>query len=68
MLAELATKKAFIVEHKSEPTCAQCREYEPCGQRSLRGVCRLRASADWGDASFVRADKKACHFASILPF
>lgn len=42
-------------------TCAQCREFD-------NGLCKLRARADWGDASFVSPLSKACDFADLLPF
>ncbi|MBW4441888.1 MAG: hypothetical protein KME10_11755 [Plectolyngbya sp. WJT66-NPBG17] len=61
MVQATAIKSTFIVQHKSEPTCSQCREYD-------RGLCRLKAAADWGDSSFVKADKKACFLADLLPF
>ncbi|MBD1844007.1 hypothetical protein H6F89_11465 [Cyanobacteria bacterium FACHB-63] len=42
------------------PTCSQCREYD-------RGLCKLRARAEW-DNCYVKADRKPCSFASLLPF
>ncbi|MBN8564511.1 MAG: hypothetical protein J0L70_28675 [Leptolyngbya sp. UWPOB_LEPTO1] len=41
--------------------CANCREYD-------RGVCKLRASADWENDSFVKAERSACSFAVLRPF
>jgi hypothetical protein len=41
-------------------TCSQCVHYD-------RGICNLKASAGWGDSSKTFAERKACHFATILP-
>lgn len=43
------------------PTCSQCRSFD-------RGLCRLRAEADWGDSSYVAPTRKACDFADLYPF
>ncbi|MBW4528695.1 MAG: hypothetical protein KME18_26600 [Phormidium tanganyikae FI6-MK23] len=42
-------------------TCSECSHYD-------RGLCRLKASADWGDSSFVKPTRSACHFAELVPF
>ena len=45
----------------STPTCSQCFDF-------LDGICKLKASADWGDDSKVSPKRNACVFARILPF
>ncbi|MBW4539731.1 MAG: hypothetical protein KME43_11395 [Myxacorys chilensis ATA2-1-KO14] len=44
-----------------QATCAQCRHYD-------RGVCKLKAQADWGNSSKVSPTRKACFLAELLPF
>lgn len=44
-----------------ERICANCTEFD-------RGLCRLRARADWGQDSFVKPTRKACYFAELHPF
>ncbi|MBW4526798.1 MAG: hypothetical protein KME18_16695 [Phormidium tanganyikae FI6-MK23] len=46
---------------KTEPTCSQCKQYD-------RGICRLKAEADWGDSAKTSPKRKACYFADLLPF
>lgn len=61
MITAETVQKSFVVQHSIAPVCSNCKQYD-------RGVCRLRAEADWGDAAFVRADKKACFLAEMHPF
>ncbi|WNZ45197.1 hypothetical protein Q2T42_25760 [Leptolyngbya boryana CZ1] len=45
----------------TEPTCSRCRHYD-------RGLCRLKAEADWDDSAKTSPTRKACYFASLIPF
>ncbi|BAU12516.1 hypothetical protein LEP3755_30460 [Leptolyngbya sp. NIES-3755] len=42
-------------------TCGNCKHFD-------RGVCRLKASADWGDSSHVKPTRKACFLGEMHPF
>ncbi|MBW4441812.1 MAG: hypothetical protein KME10_11360 [Plectolyngbya sp. WJT66-NPBG17] len=46
---------------KLKRTCSECSHY-------CKGLCRLKAAADWGDSSFVKPTRSACHFADLRPF
>ncbi|MBW4440173.1 MAG: hypothetical protein KME10_02835 [Plectolyngbya sp. WJT66-NPBG17] len=46
---------------KLKRTCSECSHYD-------RGLCRLKAAADWGNDSHVKPTRSACHFADLRPF
>lgn len=50
-----------VQEKSNTLTCSQCVEFH-------RGVCRLKAAADWGDSAFVKPFRPICAFASLKPF
>ncbi|KAM3105308.1 hypothetical protein [Phormidesmis sp. 146-33] len=40
---------------KTAPTCAQCTQFD-------RGICLLRAIADWEEGAHVKPNRPACPF------
>lgn len=50
-----------MVTASTGATCAQCRYF-------CNGICKLKAEADFDEAAKTSPNRKACHFADLLPF
>lgn len=48
-------------DNRGSGRCGNCLQFRD-------GLCLTKAQAGWGDDSYVSANRKACPFASIIPF